>query len=78
MRVFMKKTPAIGVPCRQRIHLRTENVTVFTRPHKLDDQKHVFYKFMHQTDRRTQVLRLLVYLPRQRMSFILLSLSIDI
>ena len=38
-----------------RAHDTVES-TIYERKDKLDDQKHGFYKFMHQTDRRVQVL----------------------
>ena len=52
-----------GMPHRPRICLRTWNVTVYERLCKFDDQEHVFYKFVHQTDRHVQALGLMVYLP---------------
>uniref|UniRef100_A0A453NMP2 Uncharacterized protein n=1 Tax=Aegilops tauschii subsp. strangulata TaxID=200361 RepID=A0A453NMP2_AEGTS len=51
------------VPCwRRRIRLHTERVTVFEQSRKFSNHKHVFYNFVHQNDRRVQVLRPLVYL----------------
>ena len=46
----------IGLPCVHIIGLNTVESTVYERKDKLDDQKHVFYKFVHQTDRHVQVL----------------------
>ena len=46
----------VGTPCIDMIQLNTVESTVYERRDKLDDQKHVFYKFVHQTDRRMQIL----------------------
>ena len=45
-----------GMPHGPRIRLRTWNATIYERFCKFDDQKHVFYNFVHQTDRHVQVL----------------------
>ena len=53
------------MPCwHRRIRSRTERVTVFEQSRKFSDHKHVFYNFVHQSNRRVQVLRPLVYLPQ--------------
>ena len=52
----------LALPRRQQIHPHTGNMTVFAHLHKFNDQKHIFCKIVHQTDRRAQVVRLLMYL----------------
>lgn len=53
----------VGMPRVHGIQPNTVESTIYEREDKLDDQKHIFWKFMHQTDRRAQVPRLQVYLP---------------
>ena len=39
--------PQLGMPRVRGIWPNTTESTVYEREDKLDDQKHVFYKFMH-------------------------------
>ena len=66
----------VGTPCIDMIQLNTVESAVYERRDKLDDQKHVFYKFMDQTDRRVQVLWLAVYLPQNKAFKPILCMSV--
>ena len=60
---------SVGLGCHVRkrmIHPHMKNMTVFTRPCKFNDYTHIFYKFMHQTYCRMQVLRLSICLPQKK------------
>ena len=46
----------VGTPGVRGIRPDTIESTVYEREDKLDDQKHVFYKFVHQTVCCVQVL----------------------